>query len=111
MEVVEFFSSRTDEHVTHEEGMVSSGAYNADIDAVSFIPSSEAIDNVYSVSSIEIIDRSLPIDFPDLYPELLVEKNCARARRLEAAKDEAAGRGERPLSHAGSVRMQKRQTS
>lgn len=64
--MLEFFSGRTDEHVTHEESMVRASTDNANVDSVAFVPSSEAIDDVYPTSSVEVIDRTFSVDFPYL---------------------------------------------
>jgi len=42
--------------------MVGSGADNANIDPVAFIPTCEAIDNVDSISGVEIVDCTLSVD-------------------------------------------------
>ena len=57
---------RADEHVPHEQSMVSSCANNSDIDSISLIPSSEAIDNIDTVPCVEIVNGAFSVDFPDL---------------------------------------------
>ena len=46
--------------------MVGTGADNADVDAVLFVPAGIAIYDVDSISSIEVIDGSFSVDLPDL---------------------------------------------
>ena len=46
--------------------MVCSGADDSNIDAISLIPSSKAIDNIDSVSGVQIVDSAFPVDLPDL---------------------------------------------
>ncbi len=46
--------------------MVSSSADNANTDSISFIPASVAINNIDSVSSIQIVDCTLSVDPPYL---------------------------------------------
>lgn len=55
-----------DEHVAHEKSMISTGADDANIDPVSFIPTSEAIDDINSVPGIQIVDGAFSVDFPHL---------------------------------------------
>lgn len=54
------------EHVPHEQSMVGTGADNTNIDSVALIPSGISIDNVYTISRVQIIYRTLPIYLPDL---------------------------------------------
>jgi hypothetical protein len=46
--------------------MIGTGADNSDADAVSFVPTGIAIDDIDAVSCVEIVDRSFAIDLPDL---------------------------------------------
>lgn len=46
--------------------MIRSGADDSDIDTVALVPSGEAINDVYSVAGVQIVDRAFSIDFPDL---------------------------------------------
>lgn len=66
MKVLELLPGRADEHIPHEQGMVCSGAYDADIDTIPLVPSCEAVDDVDSVSGVEVVDGAFPVDFPDL---------------------------------------------
>ena len=66
VEVDQLFPRGTDEHVAHEESMVGSSTHDTDIDSISFVPASKAINNVDAVSGVQIVDGSFTIDFPDL---------------------------------------------
>jgi hypothetical protein len=46
--------------------MISTGADDSNADAVPLIPAGEAIDNVDTVSGIEVVNSSFPVDLPDL---------------------------------------------
>jgi len=46
--------------------MVGTGADDSNIDPVSLIPASEAIDNVDSIPGVEIVDGAFSVDSPDL---------------------------------------------
>jgi hypothetical protein len=46
--------------------MVGARANHADLDPVALIPASEAIDDVYPVAGIEVVDGALAVDSPDL---------------------------------------------
>lgn len=67
MEMFQLFPRGPDKHVSHEEGMVGSGTDDSDVDSVALVPASKAIDNVDTISGVEIIDSSLTVDFPDLH--------------------------------------------
>ena len=66
MEGLQLFSTRSDEHVAHEQRMVGTGADDADADSVAFVPSCVAVDDVDAVSGVEVVDCSLAVDSPDL---------------------------------------------
>ena len=74
MEVLEIFTIRSDKHVTHEESMIGTGADDPDLDPVLLIPSCEAVYNVDTISSVEIVDGTFTVDSPDLMAKLLA--NC-----------------------------------
>ena len=46
--------------------MICSGAYDADVNAVAFIPTGESVDNVDTGTVIEVVDGPFPVDSPDL---------------------------------------------
>lgn len=62
----ELFPRWTDEHVSHEQGMVGSGADNSNIDPIALVPAGITINHINAVSCIQIIDCALPVDFPHL---------------------------------------------
>jgi hypothetical protein len=66
VEVLQLLTARPDEHVAHEESMVSTRADNTDVDAVALVPAGETIDNVDAVTSVEVVDGTLAVDTPDL---------------------------------------------
>ena len=47
--------------------MISTGANDSDADAVSIVPTCEAIDDVDAVSGVEVVNSSFSVDLPDLY--------------------------------------------
>ena len=65
-EMLQLLSRRTNKHIPHEQGMVSSGADDSNIDPVSFIPACESIDDIDAIASIQVVDSSFPVDLPDL---------------------------------------------
>jgi hypothetical protein len=46
----------------HEEGMIGTGADDANLDAVFGVPSSESIKDVNMVSSVQVIDGTFSVD-------------------------------------------------
>lgn len=62
----QFLRLGPDEHVPHEQGMVGTSADNADSDPITLVPTSKAINDVDSVSSIQIIDGTFAVDPPNL---------------------------------------------
>jgi hypothetical protein len=49
------FLGRFDQHVSHEESMITSGAHNSDSDTFFKVPTSISIDNIDFVSGIEVV--------------------------------------------------------
>lgn len=47
----------------HEQSMVGTGADDANLDAVFGVPSGESIKDIDVVSSIQVIDSTLSVDF------------------------------------------------
>ena len=64
--MLQLFARWTDEHVPHEEGMIGAGADDAHLDAVLLVPAREAIDNVDTIPSVEVVNGALAIDAPNL---------------------------------------------
>lgn len=56
----------TYKHVAHEESMVCASTDNANVNSITFIPSSEAIDDVYPTPGVEVINRTFSVYFPYL---------------------------------------------
>jgi hypothetical protein len=46
--------------------VVGAGAHDADLDAVALVPAGEAVDDVYPVAGVEVVDGALAVDAPDL---------------------------------------------
>ena len=66
METLELLPRGSNEHVSHEEGMIRSGANDANVDAIPFVPSCKTVDDVNSIPGVKVVDSALSIDFPDL---------------------------------------------
>lgn len=67
VEVLEFLTAWADQHVAHEESVVSTSADNANADAVALIPAGVTIDDIDAVAGVEVIDGTLTVDTPDLW--------------------------------------------
>ena len=72
VEVLEFLTAWADQHVAHEESVVSTSADNANADAVALIPAGVTIDDIDAVAGVEVVDSTLTIDTPDLWGKMLV---------------------------------------
>lgn len=57
-EFSEFLSGRTDQHVVHEQRVISASADDTNLKAVFRIPTSVSVNDVEVVASIEVIDRA-----------------------------------------------------
>jgi hypothetical protein len=79
--VLQLLSPRSDQHVAHEESMVSTGAHHANAYPVALVPSSISINNVDAVPGVEVVNRTLAVDSPDL--ELGVSKSALRVAELQ----------------------------
>ena len=66
MEMLEIFSFRSDEHVSHEKSVVGASTHNSNLDLILLVPSRKAVDDVDPVSCIKVIDGAFSIDSPDL---------------------------------------------
>lgn len=88
VEVLELLLGRTDEHVAHEQGMVGTGADNADVDTVSLIPASKAVNNVDTVPGVEVVDCTLAVDAPDLEETLATDDITPRDPVRECGEPE-----------------------
>ena len=66
VEVLKLLTSRADEHVPHEEGMVGASTDDTDADAVLLIPAGVTIDNVNTVAGVQVVDGTFAVDLPDL---------------------------------------------
>ena len=66
VEVLELLGGRADQHVTHEQGMVGTGADDTDIDTVALIPAGKTVNDVDTIPGVEVVDSTLTVDSPDL---------------------------------------------
>lgn len=66
VEMLQLLPRGADEHVSHEQCMVGSGTDDAHMDSITFIPTCKAIDNIDPISGVEIVNRTLSVDAPDL---------------------------------------------
>ena len=66
VEMDKLLSGWPDEHVAHKERMVGAGADHANIDPVLLIPSRKTVDDVDTIASVQVVDSTLSVDFPDL---------------------------------------------
>lgn len=64
--MLKIFTVRSDEHIPHEQSMVGTGADNSDFDLILLVPSCKSVDDVDTVSGIQVIDSSFSVDSPDL---------------------------------------------
>lgn len=78
--MIEVLSLRSDEHVAHEQSMIGTSANDSDPDAVLLVPSCKPVDNVDTISGVEVIDSTFTIDSPDLNCELLADVPMAAVR-------------------------------
>lgn len=112
MKSLELFPRWTDEHIPHEQSMIRSGAYDADIDAVSFVPACEAIDDVDSVSGVQVVNGALAVDFPNLtgLAEIIPNDTCHVTRR-GLVRDNDKGARTPPSVNAGETQPRSRTTT
>lgn len=66
VESLQLLTGRTDQHVAHEEGMVGTGADDADLDAVLLVPAGITIDDINAIAGVEVVDSALAVNLPDL---------------------------------------------
>jgi hypothetical protein len=66
VEVLKLLTSRADQHVAHEEGVVGASADNANADTVALIPASITINDIDAVTGVEVVDSTLTVNAPDL---------------------------------------------
>ena len=64
--MLQLFSAGSDEHISHEESMVGTGADHADVNSVLLIPAGISVYHVDSVAGVKVVDGSFAVDLPDL---------------------------------------------
>lgn len=67
MEVLKLRGRRADEHVTHEQGMVGTGADNTDVDPVTLVPAGETINDVDAIPGVQVIHGTFSVNEPNLW--------------------------------------------
>ncbi len=73
-EIRKFFSRWADQHVAHEEGMISAGTNDAYLQAIARVPTGKTIAHVkLFAAGVEIIDSTLAIDNKHLLVEFDVD--------------------------------------
>ena len=64
--MLKIFSIGSDEHISHKQSVVGTSTNNSDLDLVLLVPSCEAVDNVDSISCVQVINGTFTVDSPDL---------------------------------------------
>ncbi len=72
--VLKFFSSGTDQHVVHEESVVSSSADDTDLDTVLGVRSGISVKDIKTLTSVEVIDGTFTVDHESLSRQLGVDR-------------------------------------
>ena len=73
--VGELLLSGSDKHVSHEESVVSTGTDNTDLDSVLGVPAGVSINNVDSLSGIQVVNSTLSVNLPRVLGKLLVDRS------------------------------------
>lgn len=71
-EVLELLGGWSDQHVGHEQSVVGSGTHNSDLDSVSWVPTSESINNEQLLSGSQVVESSGSGNLPGQLVDLLV---------------------------------------
>lgn len=66
VEVLKLLTRRADKHVAHEESVVGASADDTDANTVLLIPAGVTVDDVDTVTGVEVIDGTFAVDLPDL---------------------------------------------
>jgi hypothetical protein len=66
VEVLKLLTSRADQHVAHEQGVVGASADNANANTVALVPASVTIDDIDAVTGVQVVDSTLTVDAPNL---------------------------------------------
>lgn len=66
VEVLELLTARADQHVAHEQSMVGAGADHTNADTVALVPASITINDIDAIAGVEVVNRTLTVDAPDL---------------------------------------------
>lgn len=79
LEVFELLPRWSDQHVPHEEGMVSTSTDDPDVNPVALIPSSVSIDDVNAVPCVQVVDSTFSVDAPYLNATMSAKRGQWRA--------------------------------
>ena len=71
-EIFQFFSSRSNQHILHEQRVIRTSANYSNFDTVFWIPSGKPIEYVDAASSVQVIYRTLPVNEKDVFGEFLI---------------------------------------
>jgi hypothetical protein len=77
--MLKIFSIRANKHISHEQSMVGTSADNSNFDLVLLVPSCKSVDDVDSISCVQVVNGSLTVDSPDLLQEQLANEDQASA--------------------------------
>ena len=72
--------------------MIGSGADDPHTDPVLLIPSGKAIDDIDTISSIEVINRSFSINLPDLAQEIYQSMEQKHVSTIQGGLGQGSGR-------------------
>jgi len=64
--MLQFFSIRTNEHISHKESVVGTSANDSNLDPVFFIPSCKAVDDINAISCVQVINSTFSVNSPYL---------------------------------------------
>lgn len=73
-EVLKFFLGGTDKHIVHEQCVIGAGADHPNLDAVLWIPSGKAVEDVDVVAGIEVIDGTFAVNLECVLVHLNVDR-------------------------------------
>ena len=84
--MLQLFFRGSNEHIAHEQGVICTSTDDSDIDSIPFVPSGKAIDDIYSISGIQIINSTFSVDFPHLELRLLSAKKLGASQEARKRK-------------------------
>lgn len=72
--VFEFFLSRADQHIAHEQNMIGTRRNHTNLFAILWIPTSKAVKDIQTRMRVEIIDGTFSVDEKDPFAHLHVDR-------------------------------------